>query len=171
MRIVRTENNVQGIPQPNRTRTVVTAQLPDEKHITGAFVLAFLGNELVLTQLKERGWDIPGGHLEPGESPVEAMKRELYEEAGAVVDRCGLLAYEEITLLGDKPAQYKYPYPDSYMVFYWATVSRLDDLPESAETHGRGLFDPDKARQIAWIQSNLVLYEEAAKQAAGAARE
>lgn len=171
MHIIREDHNVQGIPRPNRTRTVVTTELPDQSRITGAFVLAFVGNELVLTQLKERGWDIPGGHLEPGESPADAMKRELYEEAGAVIDQYGLLGYEEITLLGDKPANYKYPYPDSYMVFYWAAVSRLDDLQESAETHGRGLFDPDKARHIAWIQSNLVLYEEAAAKAAGVVRE
>jgi 8-oxo-dGTP pyrophosphatase MutT (NUDIX family) len=171
MRIVREAHNVKGIPCPNRTRTIVTAELPDSERITGAFVLAFKGDELVLTQLKERGWDIPGGHLERGETPDDAMKRELYEEAGAVIDRFGLLGYEEITLLGDKPANYKYPYPNSYMVFYWAAVSRLDDLQESAETHGRGLFDPDKARQIDWIQSNLVLYEEAEARAAGVVRE
>ena len=27
-------------------------------------------------------WDIVGGHLEPGESPVEAMRREVQEETG-----------------------------------------------------------------------------------------
>lgn len=29
-------------------------------------------------------WETAGGHIEPGESPLEAAKRELFEESGAV---------------------------------------------------------------------------------------
>lgn len=31
-----------------------------------------------------RGWELPGGSLEPGESPEEAALRELYEETGVL---------------------------------------------------------------------------------------
>ena len=31
-------------------------------------------------------WDVPGGHVEMGETPAEALKRELWEELGIVVD-------------------------------------------------------------------------------------
>lgn len=31
-------------------------------------------------------WDVPGGHLEPGEDPVDGLVRELSEELGVAVD-------------------------------------------------------------------------------------
>lgn len=34
-------------------------------------------------------WDVPGGHLERGESATDAMRRELREELGVEVRRCG----------------------------------------------------------------------------------
>jgi 8-oxo-dGTP diphosphatase len=41
-------------------------------------------------------WDIVGGHLEPGETPAEAMRREVYEETGWQVSAvlCALPEWE-----------------------------------------------------------------------------
>ena len=41
------------------------------------------GNILVIQN--DRGWDLPGGHIEKGENTTEALIREAQEEAGAEV--------------------------------------------------------------------------------------
>ena len=42
------------------------------------------GGSVLFVEHPTRGWEIPGGHLEDGESPGEAMIRELKEETGLV---------------------------------------------------------------------------------------
>jgi 8-oxo-dGTP pyrophosphatase MutT (NUDIX family) len=57
---------------------------PTDLPITSACVLATVGNRLLLVDVLERGWDLPGGHLDPGEDAEAALLRELQEEAGLV---------------------------------------------------------------------------------------
>jgi 8-oxo-dGTP diphosphatase len=40
------------------------------------------GRILLVRPTYKDGWDIPGGYVEPGESPAEACHRELKEEIG-----------------------------------------------------------------------------------------
>lgn len=53
-------------------------------HITAsAFILSADGQSVLLIEHKKyRKWLIPGGHVEPGEAPVEAARREAGEEVG-----------------------------------------------------------------------------------------
>ncbi len=116
-RILQIEQNLSWLPQPNEGRTVLSSQLPPDEMITTALVLAFDRDRLLQTHLAARGWDIVGGHIEPGESPEEAARREAYEEAGARLRELHVLGYQRLRLLGPRPASYRYPYPDSYQVF------------------------------------------------------
>lgn len=165
MKIIREEKDVKGLPTPNETQSVLTDVLPRRELITCSFVLAFQEDALLLTNLNERGWDIPGGHIEPGETPIEAMIRELYEETGAIIDSPQVLGYERIRLY-NKPENYKYPYPDSYMVFYWARIIRLDEFQHTFESNGRGLFGPEDACKVAWVKENPAFYEEGLRRTA-----
>ena len=63
-----------------------------------AYAVVVRDAALLLTQLSEASpvfapglWTLPGGGLEPGEQPAEALVRELHEETGLEVVEAGLL--------------------------------------------------------------------------------
>ncbi|MCL2223802.1 MAG: NUDIX domain-containing protein [Defluviitaleaceae bacterium] len=48
-------------------------------------IVAFHKGKWLFSKHKERTtWETQGGHIETGETPLEAAKRELYEESGAI---------------------------------------------------------------------------------------
>lgn len=48
-----------------------------------AVIVTHVGSRLLLCRHRERDtWECPGGHIEPGETPEAAARRELYEETG-----------------------------------------------------------------------------------------
>ncbi len=46
------------------------------------YVFAFRNGQLLLVKNRKRGWEAPGGKIEPGETPEEAAMREFKEETG-----------------------------------------------------------------------------------------
>ena len=48
-----------------------------------AYAVAFDGDRFLMVWHKGRnGWEMPGGHVEPGETSEDAVKREFVEESG-----------------------------------------------------------------------------------------
>ena len=160
-RVLHLAQNLSWLPQPNEARFVLSDSLPPRESTATALVLAFDRGQLLQTRLAARGWDIVGGHLEPGESPEDAARREANEEAGARLGQLHLLGYQRLRLLGPRPAWYRYAYPDSYQVFYWAHIEALDEFLPTEEALERALFAPDAARELPFVRALGEIYRVA----------
>ncbi len=161
MRTLAIVHNIAWVLQPNECHLVLDTQLPPLGLISTAFALAFSGDCLLLAHLAARGWDIPGGHCEAGETPEATMRREVYEETGARLGDVTVFGYQRIRILAPKPERYRYPYPETYQVFFRATAAALDPFEATEETVRRGLFPPTEARAILWVRDHREFYEVA----------
>ena len=57
-------------------------ELKEYKYVV---ILSKYQGKMLLSRHKERStWETQGGHIEKGETPLEAAKRELFEESGAI---------------------------------------------------------------------------------------
>ena len=82
---------------------------------------------------KRRGsYEHPGGHVEPGETPAEAAKRELFEETG--IKDCRMIPLWDYRYIWENGGG------SNNGRVYYAEVNALDSLPESEMGH-IGFFD------------------------------
>ncbi|QMW68473.1 NUDIX hydrolase [Mumia sp. ZJ1417] len=61
---------------------MLNAALPKKRAIAQALVCDQDGRVLLCELTYKREWDLPGGVVDPGESPADAVVRELREELG-----------------------------------------------------------------------------------------
>lgn len=101
--------------------------LGEGKTLRFVVVLSRYQGKILLSRHRQRTtWETQGGHIEAGETPLQAAKRELYEESGAV----------KFTIKPLFDYWVKDPKGASYGEVFFADIETLDTMPvsEMAET-------------------------------------
>lgn len=81
------------------------------------------GRLLLQEKSSGEGWSLPAGAIEPGESPQEAIAREVLEETGLSVSQSTILG-----VFGGR--EFRYIYPNGHEVEYVVTLFKCDAVSE-----------------------------------------
>ena len=121
----------------------------DQKFVV---ILSHMNGKYLLSRHKDRvTWETQGGHIEAGETPLEAAKRELWEESGAVEytiePLCDYWASDDIGWATG--------------VVFRAEITKLEAIPAESEMAQVQLFDtlPDEFTYT-YITSVLFSHEK-----------
>ncbi|MFC0673165.1 (deoxy)nucleoside triphosphate pyrophosphohydrolase [Brachybacterium hainanense] len=121
-------------------------------HVVGAIIVRE-GLIFAARRAAERSagglWEFPGGKVEPGEVPQEALRRELREELGIDV-RVGELAARYTTPVGTELID---------LACYWAELT--SDTPVTSTDHDRiGWFEVEELAGLEWSPADVAIIGE-----------
>lgn len=88
-------------------------------------------------------WEFPGGKIEPGESPREALVREIAEELGCTVS------------IGEHVTTTRHPYDFAVVTlstYYCELISGTPTLTEHADVRW---LDPADLGSLAWAPADV----------------
>ncbi|MEK6607013.1 MAG: (deoxy)nucleoside triphosphate pyrophosphohydrolase [Myxococcota bacterium] len=91
-------------------------------------------------------WELPGGKIEPGESPEEALSRELREELGVDAE---ILAIYDVLF-------HRYPEFDVLLLIYRC---RLEGEPTALLVRDLGWFEPRRLAELAVLPADAPLVQ------------
>lgn len=94
------------------------------------------------------GWEFPGGKIEPGETPQQALKREIMEELSTEIKVGELI----------DTIEYDYPTFHLFMDCFWAEV--ITGQLELKEAEAAKWLTKDKLESVAWLPADITLIDK-----------
>jgi 8-oxo-dGTP diphosphatase len=83
----------------------------DERLVSNVSIIPFVGDRCVIFQIDNGMWELPGGTLEAGEVYLEALRREVMEELGAVLISYHIFGYFDCESSAATPYKPHIPHP------------------------------------------------------------
>jgi len=93
--------------------------------------------QVLLVRVADRGWELPGGQVERGEGLLDALRREVEEETGCVVEPLRLVSVDSRVTAPEMLVH----------VYACRHVSGTPRAREAAVPEA-GWFDPGEARRL-----------------------
>lgn len=129
---------------------------PAKLQRVAAYALVTRKDEILLTRLSARAhrpgaWTLPGGGLEHGESPVEALRRELREETGLELGAVRVLGVHDVHFTGTAPNGLNEDYHGIHLLYAAEATGQVS----VAVAEASGTTDA-----AAWIARQRIVDEE-----------
>ena len=135
-----------SVPVASLVREALADHEPFRRQRVAAYALVRRADRVLLTRISARGahageWTLPGGGLDHGESPRDAVAREVEEETGLACTVGDLVDVHDVHFTGTAPTGRHEDFHGVHLVF---AASVADEEPRVVEQDGT-------TDEVAWV--------------------